>query len=117
MTTTEVAEQVVSLLRQGKFEEAQVTFYADKILSTEPEGQAFKTATTKQEVIEGGRAFRETITAIHSLTISEPIVSGPAFAITFALDADFKGNGRVLFEEICAFKVQDGKIIACNYTY
>lgn len=117
MTTTEVANKVVSLLREGKFEEAQVTFYADKIVSNEPEGQFFKSVTSKQEVIEGGRAFRNTIASIHSLTISEPIVSGPAFAITFALDADFKENGRVLFEEICAFKVQDGKIVSCNYTY
>ncbi|MES1224302.1 MAG: nuclear transport factor 2 family protein [Bacteroidota bacterium] len=117
MTTIDVANRLVSLLRKGKFEEAQVELYADNATSVESPGDAFVNANSKQEVIEGGRKFRSTLQEVHGLEISEPIVSGSVFAISFALDATFKGSGRVLFQEICSFKVQDGKIVSSSYLY
>lgn len=117
MTTAQVADRLVSLCREGKFEEAQIELYADDALSTEPEGGALETVTSKQAVIESGRKFRASLDAVHALTISGPIISGPVFAVTFALDADFKGSGRGLFEEVCASKVENGKIVKASYLY
>ncbi|ANI89697.1 hypothetical protein A9P82_10590 [Arachidicoccus ginsenosidimutans] len=117
MTTQEVATRLVSLLREGKFEEAQVELYADNATALESPGGAFTNANSKQEVIEGGRKFRSTLQEVHSLEVSEPIVSGPVFAITFALDATYNSGSRVLFQEIAAFKVQDGKIVSSSYLY
>ncbi len=55
MTTQEVATRLVSLLREGKFEDAQVELYADNATAVESTGGVFANANSRQEVIEGGR--------------------------------------------------------------
>ena len=117
MTTEKIAKRLVELCRQGQFEEAQVELYADNATSKEPDGAPLSNAKSREEVIEGGRKFRASLDKVHGLVISDPIITGSMFAVTFALDADFKGSGRALFEEICSFKVKDGKIVQSQYFY
>lgn len=117
MTTQEVANRLVDLSREGKFEDAQVELYADNAIALESPGGAFANANNKQEVIEGGRKFRSTLKEIHGLEISDPIVNGPVFAFSFTLDATYQNDARVLFHEICSFKVHEGKIVNSSFFY
>jgi hypothetical protein len=38
MTTTEIAERLVALCRENKYEQAQTELYSDDAVSIEPEG-------------------------------------------------------------------------------
>ncbi|MEL4383131.1 SnoaL-like domain-containing protein, partial [Shewanella algae] len=62
-------------------------------------------------------AFQSGVEAFHSATISEPIVAGNSFAITWAMDATFKDRGRMTIEEVCVYQVADGKITLEQFFY
>lgn len=117
MTTEKIAQRLVELCRQGKFEDAQKELYANDALSIEPKGAQLPGASSLKGIIENGRNFRAGLENIHSLVISDPIVNGNTFALSFSLDADFKGAGRNLFQEICSYKVKDGKIVLEEFIY
>jgi hypothetical protein len=53
----------------------------------------------------------------HNSTISDPIIAGNVFAVSWALDATFKERGRMTIEEICVYQVKDGKIILEQFFY
>lgn len=62
-------------------------------------------------------AFQSGVEEFHGAIISDPIVAGNSFANTWAMDATFKGRGRMTIEEICAYQVKDGKIILEQFFY
>ncbi|PUZ22420.1 hypothetical protein GA0116948_1095 [Chitinophaga costaii] len=118
MTTQEIATTLVGLLRAGNFEEAQKKLLAQDAVSIEPNATFFPKETVGlANILNKGAKFREGIEKVNSLTISEPLVAGNTIALTFTLDADFKGNGKVVFTEVCVFLVSDGKIVQEVYYY
>src|SRR5258706_14708154 len=62
-------------------------------------------------------SFQAGVEEFHSATISEPIVAGNSFAITWSMDATFKGRGRMTIEEVCVYQVKDGKITLEQFFY
>lgn len=118
MTTLEIATALVSLLRAGRFEEAQKTFLAEDAVSIEPNASFFPQKTDGlNNLLQKGANFRASIEKVNSLHISDPLVAGNTIALTFTLDADFVGNGRIVFTEVCVFILQDEKIAQEIYYY
>lgn len=118
MTTTEVANKLVELCRQGKIDEVHETLFADNVQSIEAsEMMGPKLVTGLDAIKEKAIAFQSGVEEFHGATISDPIVAGNSFAITWAMDATFKGRGRMTIEEVCAYQVQDGKIILEQFFY
>jgi hypothetical protein len=118
MTTTEVAQQLVELCRHGKIDEAHQTLFAADAKSTEADD------SMGPRVVEGLDALRAKAAAFdagmeefHGATISDPIVAGNSFAITWSLEATFKGRGRTTMEEVCVYQVKDGKVISEQFFY
>ena len=66
---------------------------------------------------EKSKAFQAGVEEFHGAVISEPFVAGNSFAITWALDATFKGRGRMTIQEVCAYQVKDGKITLEQFFY
>jgi hypothetical protein len=118
MTTQELADQLVSLLKKGSFEEAQRTFLVENAESIEPNGTLLPEKTVGlSNILAKGENFRNSIESVNGLEVSDPMVAGNAIAVTFTLDANFKSNGRMVFTELCVFIVADGKIIREIYYY
>ncbi len=118
MTTSEVAHQLVELCRQGKIDEAQAALFADNVTSIEASEMMGPKVVEGMEAIKAkSMAFQEGVEEFHSATISEPIVGGNSFAITWAMDATFKGRGRMVLEEVCVYQVKDGKIVLEQFFY
>ena len=114
MTTKEVANRLVKLCREGKIEEAQKELFADDVVSIEAQvmpGQE-KEAKGIDAIFEKGRQFMSMVEGVHGSEISEPIVLGNLFAITWSFDATMKGRGRNKMEEVCVYKVKDGKVVS-----
>jgi hypothetical protein len=119
LTTQEVADGLVKLCSQGKFDEATDTFYSPEILSVEagaPPGQS-----RESKGIAAVKAKGEWWMAnheIHSAKIEGPLVAGSHFAATFKLDVTFKPQGRRFqMEEIAVYKVVDGQIVYEQFFY
>ena len=118
MTTQEIAARLVELCRQGQYETAQKELYADDAVSIEPEGNPMSGKTVGLEgIIAKGHQFMSMVEEIHGGTVSDPIIAGDVFAVAATLDATYKNMGRQAMNEICNYKVKDGKIIMEEFVY
>lgn len=113
MTTQAVANRLVELCRKGEILACQEELFADNVTSIESEmAPGPKTLTGKQENIEKGKQFGAMIEAVHGNVISEPVIAGNYFSISWIFDVTIKGQGRQKMEEIIVYHVKDGKILS-----
>jgi hypothetical protein len=119
MTTQEVANELVKLCSDGKFQEATETLYSDDIVSMEagaPPG-----GSRESKGLAAVKAKGEWWSAnheIHSASVEGPLVAGSHFAVTFKLDVTFKPQDkRFTMEEVALYKVADGKIVYEEFFY
>ena len=118
MNTTEVADKLVELCRQGKIDEAQQTLYAANVKSIEASDMMGPKVVEGMDAVKAkSAAFQASVEAFHGQTISEPIVAGNSFAIAWSMDVTFKGRGRMNMDEICVYQVQDGKVVLEQFFY
>ena len=112
MTTKQVADRLVELCREGKIFETQQELYADDCISIESGNALAKEVKGKQAIHEKGKMFESMMEQFHGAEISDPIVAGNRFAITWMMDATMKDRGRSKMEEVCLYQVKDGKIVS-----
>jgi ketosteroid isomerase-like protein len=120
MNTQQVANRLVELCRRGEFTKAHDELYAQDAVSVEPEGApagAMGNARGLDAIREKGKAFDQTYETIHGITVSDPLVSGEFFSIVMGLDATWKQGGRYAMEEICVYRVRNGKIVLEQFFY
>jgi hypothetical protein len=119
MTTQEIADAVVSLCSQGKFEEAMKSLYSPDIVSIEagaPPGGS-RESVGIAAVAAKGQWWAENH-EVHSVTVKGPLVAGSHFSVMFALDVTFKPQSkRFTMEEIAVYKVADGRIVWEEFFY
>ena len=117
MTTKEVADRLVTLCRQGNIMDAQKELYSKEIESIEPPHAVVKSAKGLEAVTKKGMAFADMIEARHGGSVSEPIVEGNHFTIGWQMDVTMKARGRVNLQEICVYRVNEGKIVREEFFY
>jgi hypothetical protein len=118
MTTQEVANRLVELARQGKIEEILKELFAQNAVSIEPtEMMGAKQVSGLPAIIEKGKMFDSMLEEFHGAKISDPLVTKDYFTISWMLDATMKGRGRMQMEEICVYKVENGKIVSEQFFF
>jgi hypothetical protein len=120
MNTTQVAARLVELCRQGHYEQAQNELYADNAVSIEMAGlpsEALGDARGLDAIREKGRRWADNIVEIHGGSVSDPVVAGEWFSVAMGIDATYKDRGRMPMEEICVYRVRDGKIVHEQFFY
>jgi ketosteroid isomerase-like protein len=110
-STTEVANRLIELCRQGKNLDAVQELYADNILSLEPKGAMNERTEGKAAVTAKETGFVSMIEEVHSSEVSDALVAGNFFSVTMKMDMTMKGMGRMQMDEICVFEVKDGKVV------
>jgi len=112
MTTEQIAERLVELCRQGKFEKAQRELYADDAFSIEPhETPGFtKEIRGLQAIIQKGKKFASMVEEVHGVTVSSPLTASNSIAFAMGFDMTMKGQKRSLAKELCMYQVKNGKI-------
>ena len=118
LTTEEVADRLVEICRAGKIDEALVELFSPNSVSVEAnEMMGPKIVTGLAALKEKSKLFQSMIEEFHGAKISDPIVAGNHFAITWSLDATMKGQKRSTMDEVCVYKVEDGKIVLEQFFY
>ena len=118
MTVQEVADRLVQLCREGRNVEAINELYDDNIVSREPEGSPISSKTVgKEAVLKATNQWFDSVAQLHSVNISNPLVSDNFFACTMKIDATYKEHGRNTMNELCVFEVRDGRIINDQFFY
>jgi hypothetical protein len=118
-TTAAVAQELVSLVRNGKIAECVNKFYSPNIVSVEPEG--FENMPAEQKGIDAVRGKNEWWMAnneLHSVDIRGPFLAQDQFAVQYSWDTTFKPTGkRNTLKEVGVYTVKDGKIVREEFYY
>ncbi len=119
MPTQEVADKLVTLCSQGKFDEAINALYSNDIVSTEAAAPPGMSRETKGlEDVKGKAKWWAENHEVHSATVEGPLVAGAHFAVTFKLDVTFKPQSkRFTMEEVAVYKVDGDKIVYEEFFY
>ena len=119
MTTQEVANKLVKLCSEAKFQEAMEGLYSPDIVSMEagaPPG-----GSREAKGLAAVKAKGEWWVAnheVHSAKVEGPLVAGSHFSVVFKLDVTFKPEKRrFTMEEVAVYKVKDGKIVYEEFFY
>lgn len=112
MNTNDIAQRLVALCREAKWETAQKELFADNAVSIETQPSPAFAAETKglAAIIEKGHKFDAMIEKVHSLSVSDPLVATNWFSCTMSMDVTMKGQPRMQMSELCLYRVADGKI-------
>lgn len=118
MTTKEVADKVVDLCSQGKFQDA-MALYSPDIVSLEPGAPPGQSREAKGiAAVEAKGEWWNANHEVHSVKVEGPLVAGPHFAVTYKMDVTFKPEKRRFqMEEVALYKVADGKIVHEEFFY
>src|SRR3569833_3928499 len=121
MTTQQVANRYYELASQNKWMELQDQLHDDNVTCREPEHAAARGVQVltqgKDAVRAKGDANRQMIETIHSQYCSEPLVAGDFLSVVLKRDVSFKNRPRMALEELCIFKVVNGKIVSEQFFY
>lgn len=119
MTTQEVANRLVELCSQGKFDEAMSTLYSPDIVSMEAGAPPGMSRESKGlDAVNAKGEWWAANHEVHSIKVEGPLVAASHFAVTFKLDVTFKPEAkRFTMEEIAVYKVADGKVVYEEFFY
>lgn len=119
MSTQDVANTLVKLCSQGKFQEAMESLYAKDIVSVEPFAPPGQSPEAKGfEAVKAKGEWWAANHEVHSSKVEGPLVAGPYFTVSFKLDVTFKPQSkRFTMDEIAIYKVADGKIVHEEFFY
>ena len=119
MTTQEVADTLVKLCSEGKFQDATDALFSNDIVSMEagaPPGQS-----RESKGLDAVKAKGEWWVAnheVHPVKVEGAAGSRVAFFCGFKLDVTFKPESkRFTMEEVAVYKVADGKIVYEEFFY
>lgn len=118
MTTKEVANYLVKICRDGKVEEAKQELFTEDTLSIEPTEVILPKETKGLKAIQKkAELFISMVDQFYSNTITDPVVAGDYFFVGWKTDIKMKGQKRKINNEICFYKVKDGKIVSEQFFY
>ncbi len=117
MNTRQVADEFTALCKAGKLEEAGERFWADDVVSLEPEAGPMQRTDGRGQAKAKGDWFMEA-NEIHAFTTEGPLVNGDQFVLRFAMDLTAKETGeRTQMEEVAVYTVRDGRIVEERFFY
>ncbi len=118
MTTQEVANRLVELCREGKWEQVYQELFSPEIRSIEPEGAPWGTVKGFDAIAKKAKEWESMVEEFHSSEISDPIVAENFFAITMKSKVTLKGQSESMdMDEVCVYKVADGKVVSEQFFY
>ena len=114
MTTSEVANKVVTNCRSGNFFGNYDEVYSEDVVKYE---NASGPTNGLKAVLNGAKNFHATIKKVLSRDVSEPLVAGNYFVFRLCQEFQLEEIGYYKLDELCLFEVEGGKIICEEYFY
>lgn len=111
MTTQDIANRLVELCRQGKFEQAQKELYAADAVSLEPAHSPAPETRGLDAIHQKGAQFQAGIKEVHSEYISDPLVAGNFITLTMGMDVSMQDGSRMNMDEVAVYEVQNGQVV------
>lgn len=116
MTTEQVANQLVKLCRDGKYEQVYAELYAPDALSIEPEGGTWGTVKGLEAMAKKAQEWQRMVEEMISGEVSDPICADDYFSCTMKSKVRMKGE-IVNMDEVCIYRVENGKVVSEQFFY
>lgn len=117
MQIQEIANRLVELCRMGQHDQAYAELFSQDAVAIESEGAPVRETHGLEAILAKAAGFQEMIEEYHGGSVSDPIIAGDFFTVSMSMDVTTKGQGRSNMEEICLYKVKDGKIVKEQFFY
>ena len=117
LSTLTIAQRLVDYCRQGRFETAVTELYGDAIVSQEMPGTPDERVEGLDSVREKAANWKAGVQQFHGCDVSDPVVAGEFFTVKMSLDVTFHGAPRTRLDELCVYRVADGKIVHEQFFY
>lgn len=111
MTTQEIADRLVAICRTGQFDEAYKELFAEDAVAIEPAHTRQPDVKGLDNLLKKNAEFGKDVKEFHETYISDPVVGGNHFSVGMGIDFTRQNGERVKMEEICVYKVEDGKVV------
>lgn len=118
--TAAVANELVSLCREGRNMDAIEKFYSPNIVSVESGSAPDMPAEMRGiDAIKGKNQWWYENNEVHSAMVNGPFVhAGNQFAVEYTFETTFKPtNTRSTMREMALYTVEDGKIVHEHFFY
>ncbi|MEO0338731.1 MAG: nuclear transport factor 2 family protein [Bacteroidota bacterium] len=118
MTTPQIANRLVELLRQGEFETIyDELFHPEKVKNIDPQSPHFPEVIGVQAIKEKDEMMMQNIAAIKGMQVGEAITSKDHIALPYQISLDLKDGSSMELDEIIVYQVEEGKIILERFFY
>jgi ketosteroid isomerase-like protein len=116
MSTQDIAHDLVSLCKQGKFDQVGEKYWADDVVSVEAMGD--NAEVRGKEAARGKGEWWANNHEVHDAKVEGPYINGDEFTVRFTMDITDKTNGqRMTMDEIALYRVKNGKIAEERFFY
>ena len=117
MSTQAIAEDLVTLCKQGKFDEAGEKYWADDVVSYEAMPGDMAEVRGK-DAVRGKGEWWAANHEVHSSEVEGPYVNGDQFIVRFKMDLTQKASGqRMAMDEVGVYTVKGDKIVEERFFY
>ena len=118
-STTAIANELASLCRQGRNDDAIERFYSRDIVSVESVGTPEMPAELNGiDAIKKKNDWWTENNEVHVVQVNGPFVGDDQFAVQYTFDTTFKPTGqRTQLSEMALYQVKDGKIVREEFFY
>jgi len=118
MSTQEIADRLVELCRKGDYTTCYQELFSPNAVSIEPDHvPPPQRAEGLDAIYKKGEIWQSMIEEMYSSSVGDPIVAGDHFACAMMVDWKMKGQEREKMEEICLYKVENGKVVSEQFIY
>ncbi len=112
-----IAHQLVALLREKRFLEAQEQLFAIDAINQEPELYKERSVFGLKGMMVKEKRFLSNIKKWNHFEVSEPLISKNHFTIHMITDVLLKNEQNVRIDEIIIYEVDNNKIIKEQFFY
>jgi hypothetical protein len=119
MTIQEIAARFDELAQTGQWGQIVDELFSEDAESIEPAsgGAGMPSVKGKEAMRKKGEEFNAQMEEFHSAYCSPAVMGGNHFSVAMGMDVTMKGAGRIKMDEICVYKVEDGKIVKEQFFY
>ncbi|WP_430966994.1 SnoaL-like domain-containing protein [Spongiimicrobium sp. 2-473A-2-J] len=117
MTNQEVANRLVVLLREGKFNDVYDELFHPDAHHIEPQSHYFADVKGVEAIKAKDAAMGEHLAGVEFMDIGNAVVASKHIAIPYKLTANLKDGKQMMLDEIIVYEVADGKILSEQFFY
>ncbi len=117
MTNQEVGSRLVSLLRNGKFNEVYDELFHPDAEHIEPQSEHFAHVKGVAAIKAKDAAMQENIAGVQGMEVGDAIIAKDYIAIPYKMTVELKDGNQWPLDEVIVYKVQNGKILSEQFFY